>query len=166
MEPQVQAALITGVCTALIAPVIALFLKPWVEAWLEGKWPRSKESADLLRAITGPWEFKVSRDVGPDGGPKRLDVKLKVSRGRIEGEFMDALKPNSREEFSVQGELRKDRFIVLYCQPKRTEVIQFSVMVLRIHRDPKTMKGKLVGYGPGPKAADPFVEEVVCTKVA
>src|SRR5262249_2061030 len=166
MEPQVQAALITGICTALIAPVITLFLKPWVEAWLEGKWPRSKESADLLRAITGSWEFKVSRDVDPDGGPpKSLDVELKVSRGRIEGEFKDALKPSSKEEwFSVRGELRKDRFLVLDCQPKRTEVIQFSVMVLRIHRDPKTMKGKLVGYGPGPNAPDPFVEDVKCTK--
>ncbi len=165
MESQVQAALITGVCTALVAPVITLFLKPWVEAWLEGKWPRSTEYAALLRAITGTWKFEVSRDVGPDGRPyrKSLNVELKVSRGRIEGEFIDAWKSSYSEPFSVRGELRKDRFLVLDCQPKRKEVIQFSVIVMRIHRDPKTMTGKLVGYGP--KTPDTFVEDVEFTKV-
>lgn len=111
----------------------------------------------LRESTAGRWEAKIDQKLGPGGKPFRQTIQINLWAGSagIEGEFIDSFTEQRQEtnwEFGLSGDYYVQRFLQLECRAKDPAILQFSVWVLELGTDARTLTGQFVGYGALTKA--------------
>ena len=139
MDPTITVSLV-GSAATIIAPVIALWAKRWID-----ERPMRNISANRLSALNGTWEGEIIRP-GPDGDARIIfSSELRVKGKRISGE---SVYRDFDTRLLVTGWPLDASFIRIDYRDKRPEVIRHGCTITKLCPQGKELRGHYVGYNP------------------
>jgi hypothetical protein len=148
MSPTIVAAIIAG-SVAIIAPIITLLIKEWIE-----QKPFSKISG-RQKALIGMWRGSLKQAIVREGTPAEMEITIKfIAKGKkILGSTTLTPPGFAQRELGFIGGFLHEQFVKLdYSNPDPT-IMQFGCYVARLDvtEDQKVLDGRFVGYGPDTK---------------
>lgn len=144
MPPAVTAAIIGG-AFAVVAPIIAYFVRRVADAWLFQRIPRDRRTA-----IEGHWSGSMEQDFRGRRVTYPGDLELEVRGRSLRGTLHVSLTFAGQKvepTFNMSGGFLHDRFARFDYTSKAKGSVHFGAMILELSPTATELTGNFVAFG-------------------